>query len=894
MTYEDGAILKKMALAGCVLVMIAVVAPVMAQDNQSREFDIDKKELGEALTEFGIATGNQVLFKDADVRGKTANDLKGVYTSREAVEALLENTGVAYRVDDNGTLLVGSEYVRRASLGEESTRSFQVAELQSNDQSNDEPREIKEDNGFDEEQVQDVMDVIVVTGTNIRGVQNPTTPVVQLSRDDIELSGAVSVADLARLIPQNFAANTPLSTNSQNPFDQNANNSAQGTAFDLRGLGAGSTLVLLNGRRLGNTGNSSFFDVSVLPLDVIDRVDVLTDGASAIYGSDAVGGVVNFITRYDYEGFELRATYGSVADAGSDYRIGVTGGASWHSGGAFVSAEYLESDRLELRDRSFVDVSIANPNGTLLPERKGFNIAGSISQNLTSRTSASLDVVYNQSDRNSVNSLFNTATSEIDVSSLFILGSVSYELSKDWGAEAFFDYGSNETARTIINDNSIAENIDENRIMALEGRVSGRLLDLPGGTVSTALGISYRKENYETPTSGSILLDDPEREVFAAYGEILVPIIGIANGIPLVQRLDLSVAGRYEDYSDFGETTNPKLGAHWEITDGLSLRGTYGQSFRAPPLIDSFRQPEVVIGAFPRSFFPNNGVIPQNPNAPIGTIVLIGGSQPGGVTEERAESWSAGVEYSPAFEPSLDVDLNYFSVSYTDRVRLVSLGEVLFFPEFNDLLTYNPDPTDVAAILSIPDAEVFGSLPFEFTETDFQAFGPSGLINLTEVEVDGIDFGVSYTLDTDLGSIRTRLDASYALNYDIKTTPSSESVDTAGLVFRPAELSLRGSIAWSKGPYTLFSAVNYISGVENDQVNPIENVDDFTTVDLVASYEAQDTTGSFLDGVRVGLNVQNLFDEDPPFARTNDGLNFDAANASPLGRVVSIQFRKRF
>lgn len=323
MTYDDGAIRKRLALAGGVFLVIATAAPAIAQENQTHEFDIDKKELGEALTEFGIATGNQVLFKDADVRGKTANGVEGVYTSKEAVEALLENTGVDYRVDGNGTLLVGSEYVRRASLGEETTPTpFRVAQVETTSS-----REEVDERDNKEEAL--VVDTIIVTGTNIRGVENPTSPVLQFDRDDIDLSGAVTVEDFLRTVPQNFSSTTPIAQDSENDF-VSISNPLAGTSVDLRGLGAGSTLTLLNGRRMSASGAGSFVDVSVLPLGAIERVDVLTDGASAIYGADAVGGVVNFITRKDYEGFEINGRYGTVTEGSKDeYSVGGAGGFQW-------------------------------------------------------------------------------------------------------------------------------------------------------------------------------------------------------------------------------------------------------------------------------------------------------------------------------------------------------------------------------------------------------------------------------------------------------------------------------------------------------------------------------------------------------------------------------------
>lgn len=872
----------KCVLVGAASWLAVSLAAGGAWAQAAMAFDIAAQPLAKALVAFNKQSGVIVMAPAALVQGKAAPAVRGDMAPEAALDAILAGSGLVWQRTGSGAFTI---VAAQAADDDAATRRAPPRQTAS-------------------EATDLVMEQMVVTGTNIRGVINPTTPVVQIRREDIELSGAATVADLARLIPQNFSANTPVSTNSANPFDQVGANSAQGTAFDLRGLGAGSTLVLLNGRRLGNTGNSSFFDVSILPLSVIDRVDVLTDGASAIYGADAVGGVVNFITRHDFEGVELRGRYGTLGGA-DDYSVGATAGLNWTSGGIFVSGDYFESDRLELQERDFIDLEFenplggfetTNPEGTFLPERQDINVALSATQDVTRKLSAGVDFIYSRSDTTAVRSLFNNDTLESTVNSFFVLANLSYQISDNWNIDGFFDYGSNKTSTTFIDEDQGVETIDKNDLLVVEGRVSGSVLDLPGGSVESAFGFSYRKEEFKVPTGSSILLENPKRKVFAAYGELLIPLVGEANSVPIVRALDLSIAGRFEDYSDFGTTTNPKLGVRWSITDGLSLRGTYGRSFRAPSLIDSFRQPEIIVGAFPRSFFPNSDDIPQNPKAPDGTIVTIAGSQPGGVSEERATSWSGGVQYSPDIFPSLNIEVNYFSVSYKDRVRIISLGEVLLFSEFNDLLIYNPDVSDVESILSIQNAFISdGALTFDAVPEDFQALSPSGLINLSEIDVDGLDFSVSYDMETDFGSFNAVVNASYMLSFRTRATPTSQTIDTVGLIFRPAELVLRASLSWSNGPLTLFSSLNRTSGSVNDQISPQENVGAFTTVDLAASFDAGERyKSSWLRNLRITVNVVNLFNEDPPFANTLDALNFDAANANPLKRIIRLQLAKRF
>ncbi len=145
-------------------------------------------------------------------------------------------------------------------------------------------------------------EAIVVTGSRIPQPNLVTTsPVTQVTAEDITTAGATRLEDMTNELPQIFAAQ-----------GSNVSNGASGTAqVNLRGLGANRTLVLLNGRRMVyGSPNSPAADLNQIPGAMVERVEVLTGGGSAVYGSDAISGVVNFIMRDDFEGFRLDAQYG--------------------------------------------------------------------------------------------------------------------------------------------------------------------------------------------------------------------------------------------------------------------------------------------------------------------------------------------------------------------------------------------------------------------------------------------------------------------------------------------------------------------------------------------------------------------------------------------------------
>ncbi len=169
------------------------------------------------------------------------------------------------------------------------------------------------------------LEEIVITGTRIA---NPnavsSSPILAVSAENIKLQGIVDAGDLVDMLPQQITTVIDLS-NTNNPL------SGPGgvTTMNLRGLGPQRTLVLIDGRRLGvgdpNSGNPNPApDINQIPAALIERVDIVTGGASAVYGSDAIAGVANFIMRRDFEGVQIDAQYGfNWHDNNNDYMQGL-------------------------------------------------------------------------------------------------------------------------------------------------------------------------------------------------------------------------------------------------------------------------------------------------------------------------------------------------------------------------------------------------------------------------------------------------------------------------------------------------------------------------------------------------------------------------------------------
>jgi len=197
------------------------------------------------------------------------------------------------------------------------------------------------------------LDRITVTGSNIPRTNTETpSPVQVVTRQEIDRTGKTTVAEYLQTLTADGAGSIPKTFG--NGF------AGGGAGISLRGLGAGSTLVLLNGRRmatygLADDGQKVFTDLSTIPLDAVERVEVLKDGASAIYGSDAIAGVVNIILRSDFQGAILRGSYGVSGDGDGDAKKATltagTGDLASDGWNAFFSLDVGKTDRIQISDR---------------------------------------------------------------------------------------------------------------------------------------------------------------------------------------------------------------------------------------------------------------------------------------------------------------------------------------------------------------------------------------------------------------------------------------------------------------------------------------------------------------------------------------------------------------
>ena len=872
--------------------VIAMSSAVFA--GEPADFDIEAGELQKALNTYIDQSGEQLIYRIDEVRGARTKGVEGRYEPDDALEVLLEDTGFNARWDQSGAaVVVKVSLVQEANV--ESGSVIRVAQLDRED--ND--QEIGSREEGDEETRQDV---IVVTGTNIRGTP-PASPVRVISRDEIDLTGASTVGELLETIPQNFGGG--FNEDSTNTSEFSSAVFSGKSTVNLRGLGSSATLVLFNGKRLAASGGDSLVDVSSIPLAAVDRIEILTDGASAIYGSDAVAGVVNFVMRRDYEGAETRAQYGTVTDGDLDeYQIAQTIGKSWGNSNILASYQYYNRGDLDAVDRDFTAASVLGTDLSvqdsidILPEQESHNALLSGTHSFSDSFSIEADFLFSTREARYERAFIPFAITESKSDQYAATLTGNYDFNDRWGLEVSSVYGFTKLfSDTLLPSIDISDTTDaRNEIWSVESILNGEAFSLPAGQIGLALGGQYRQESYE---QRNLSLDadiaDGERSIWSVFAETSIPIFGDANAVPGFQRLDLSLAIRHEDYSDFGDTTDPKIGLVWSPATGLTFRGTWGTSFRAPNL-DQLDEDPASRTAFFFDF--------PDPSMPDGTTtaLLEFSGRNAALGPETSEAFTLGFDFILPMIDSLNLSVTYFNIEYEDRINQPTSSLLSAFVNrdvFASIIVDNPTLEQINDFIAPLTISNFTGRPFDPAEVE--SLFDDRIQNLASTKVSGIDLSAAYSGDFDFGQVGLVFEANYLFEFANRVVPGSPEDETLNTFLNPVDLRFRSGATWRKNGFSAAAFVNYTDGYENNITVPATPISSWTTVDVNFAYDTGKRLGGLLDDTVFSLNVRNLFDQDPPSTGDGDALvgfglarpiSYDPANASPLGRFISFEIRK--
>ncbi len=900
--------LKAVMLASAASFAVAG-AHAQSADQQTIEFDIDAQDLGAALTEFGIQSGKEVYFVEADVNGKTTNGVEGQFTSDRAITIILADAGVPHTFDNNGTVLVGNEYIREASLSDGKTpQSFRVAQL---DQEDD-LRRVETGDEFTDERVEDT---IVVTGTTIRGVYPDSAPLEVYTADDIALSGATTLNRFLETLPQNL--NSSASGSFALLGAGVGGDPTDAGGVDLRGLDVGTTLILLNGRRLTSPEGESP-NTSLIPLGAIERVEVLTDGASAIYGSDAIGGVVNFVLRDDFDGVDINTSYGTATRGGHDRaQVDAAAGKSWESGSGFLSFSYLTQSALDVSERDFS--SQAPSPLSLIPDERAYNVMGAIDQNFTDKLKVFGNVLYSIREAEVGTSAAASLVQlrESDDEQLFLVGGIEYQFAEDlfFQIDATYLEREYETRLDTVATGQLNGTVENGESLDLLAKLDGKLFELPGGDAKFSLGGGYSEQDFRT--AGGVIPNPPfdfdlgfNRDSYFGFAEAFLPIIGEEQDIPGVHRLEVSGAVRYTDYSDFGSAATPRFGVLWAPIQDVKLRGTYSRSFRAPTLRD------LTPGtSFARILRLSDFGLPDTFSDDGSTVLfLANGPRLNGLEPEFSDTYTVGVDFEPVAIENLKISATYYSIDYTDRFGSpVPSATAALFDQENLAFLFNTSPTqqDLLSIASeIPQERILdlsGTLPLPIVPQDVANFVTvifdNRQVNLASAATEGVDVSLDYGHDSAVGYLNYGVRLSHIINSTQQASPNAIDRSVIDFVSRPISLKGRAYIGMSNGGFSGQLNVNFTDSYTNIAADPEEPVDSWTTVDLNLRYAFDGRRSQLLKDTAVSVNINNLFDTDPPSVGPAEvgglvGLGvpagFDPVNANPVGRFITFGLRKQF
>lgn len=843
-------------------------------------FDIPAESLDKALLQFGAQAHVQIMFAwDSKLARMRTEGLKGSFTARKALAELLRRTPLQF-VEHGGTIQV----LPKSEGGAPDPKPTpEAADPKAAADSADDPEDPAEGptssrSAHVRGHAEPKLETVTVTGTHIAGAPL-SSPLITITSEEITRSGYASIGDLIRSIPENFGGgNSPQTMIAQAPGADNDSWSG-GSAPNLRGLGSGSTLTLVNGHRLAADTPTGAVDISLIPLAVVDHIDVLTDGASAIYGSDAVAGVVNVVLKKDFNGAKTTLLGGGTADGGATERyFNQMLGRKWSSGGVIFDYELDKLDAIYSTQRDY-SLSAAPPT-TLLPEDSRNSFFVSAHQMLSGDISSFVDGLYTyRISRDATSTTAVKAETEAGVHQYAVAGGLNAALPSAWQLSTVGSFSEQRTAyQSAAQPGGPFPLIAvEGQTKYVEGTANGPILSLPSQTVRGAVGGGYRIETYNEGEGGVSEVSSRQRDVKYVYGEASVPLLPSSEEL-WRRALVLDASARYERYSDVGGESVPKIGLVYEPFRAVKLRGSWGKAFRAPPLLDLSYINELLYLPVPD---------PRSATEASDALVLTGGNRE--LQPETATTWTLGMDYDSQKVRGLSASLTYFNVIYRNRIsQIPDFFTALTDPLNSPFVTRAPSPALVQSLI-----DEVGPYILNFTGSPLEPGGVAALVNGTYVNVasqniDGLDFNVRYRKALPLGDIEPFMNGTL-LDLRQRLVPQAPEAEISGQVFEPPKVRARGGAALVHGPWSLTGTVNY-SGAEVNIYQPNEpHVASWTTVDFDVALRPESNTA--LSALALNLSVENAFNRDPPFVLFDQyvpGVHYDSLNANVFGRVVRI------
>jgi len=452
----------------------------------------------------------------------------------------------------------------------------------------------------------------------------------------------------------------------------------------------------------------------------------------------------------------------------------------------------------------------------------------------------------------------------------------------------------------------------ESDLLVVDAVLSGDLgdtLSLPGGPIGLAAGFQFRNEEFGLEADdisnrgGFLFVDggsfsstatfpgftgplpsfgigdfDSSRDIFAVFGEVR---------LPFTDWFEVSSSVRYEDIEGIADTVDPKVGVLLTPVDTLTLRGTYSTSFRAPSIFQTQTEGIVALAQLRDPLIGNTAFLAE----------FTTGNQ--NLKPETSRQFNAGFTWRPDAMPGLTIEADYFNFEFEDVIVKENAQAILNDAGAVLAETGNPaallDPQRFVRPLGV-SAPLLAQVNTQF-------------VNAPSIETAGIDFNISYAIESDFGRFNPFFQGTWIVNYDVFDPSLGIEINGRGnrnfnnIGDPTPPLRFNAGFNWAMGPHSLFAVARFIDSFDDDQISPTlpadpqtgivpENgiVDSQLTLDLQYSLTLEDFMG--LDAASLSVGAVNVTGEDPPFVNTNGG--FASRVHDPRGRVLYVRLKTQF
>ncbi len=733
---------------------------------------------------------------------------------------------------------------------------------------------------------------IVVTGSRIRGAA-VASDVITLDQQAIVAAGQIDLGEAIRSLPQNFGGG-------QNPgvgFGAGRTNSNVNStsSANLRGLGPDATLTLLNGHRLADDSAFGGVDISAIPLAALDRIEVVPDGASALYGSDAVAGVVNVLLRRDFEGVATSAQLGRSTDGGYfRQQADIVGGTTWAGGGFLVAYDFARNSDIQARERSYTSTRL--PDATLYPSQHRHAVTFAGYQNLGEAVLAKVDALYSRrTSRIQGGVPTNRSLFTPEVESFAIAPSLEMSLSSNWQAKLLGVVGRDRTYYSgtftpSIGTATVTDGCYCNGVTSLEFGAEGPLFALGEGDARLAVGAGFRNNSMDFTRQTNGRLEDSftvTRKSRFAYGELNLPFVSPELQIRGVARLNVSGAIRYEDYNGLDRLATPRFGLIYAPVADVDLRASWSRSFKAPTLYQQYVAYEAIL--LPAAAF--------GAGSGTNTVFYAAGGNPD-LKSERAKSWTAGFDWRPQLIEGLKLSATYYDIRYRDRVVQPiagSLAAAYRNPGYASLINFSPSAASLNSLAAGAEVGLQNFTGRPFDPATVVALVDNRSINVAVQAIHGIDGYISWSGQL-AGGDRLGFDLSASwLNSRQQIVAELPEVEIAGSIFSPPKFRARAGINYQNGDLRLSSTINFVGALTDARFATASKISKSATVDIGASYDL--IRGEAKNpGLSLSVTINNVFNDKPEVIRTTGPTDtpYDSTNYSPIGRFVAIGVRRQW